>query len=73
MGSSLLSENFTDIRIGDSDFSIFGLSELDLSENGEQNWVCEDVRKTLEVLKRRILIFIKLAFWNKFEVSFLSL
>ena len=73
MGSSLLSENFTDIRIGDSDFSIFGLSEIDLSENGEQNWVCEDVRKTLEVLKRRILIFIKLAFWNKFEVSFLSL
>ena len=70
VGSYLLSEKFLDVRIGDSNFLVFGLSELDLVEIGSHNWVCEDRRLILDVVKRGVSILIKFSFWGIFEVRF---
>ena len=49
------------------------MSELDLVEIGAHNWMGEDGRQTLEVLKGGVLILIKSSFWGNFKVIFLSL
>ena len=56
MGSSLISEKFVDVRIGDSYSSCFGLGELNLGEIGSRNHVFKYGRIILEVLKGVVLV-----------------
>ena len=54
-------------------FLIFGLNELNLVIIGAHNWLCEDGRKTMEVLKGGVFISNKSSFWTIFKVRFLPL
>ena len=52
--------------MGDIDFSVFGLVELELVEIGAHNGVREDRGQTAEVVGEGDLILIRLSFWSDF-------
>ena len=52
--------------MGDIDFSVFGLVELELVEIGAHNGVIEYRGQTAEVVGEGDLILIRLSFWSDF-------